>query len=316
MSKLLSILVCMLCTQFIHAKVLLITHAHNRPEFIEWQYHCFKKFFTDEYEFVVYNDAVSPKTHRAINNLCNKLGITCVPLPQEIHSHLYPVTLPQERFWAHPSNRHADGIRYSFYDKGFNHDGIVVLIDSDFFPIRPISIVDLLGDNDIASLMRVAFDTRLPGWPRIDGLEYLWPPFVCLHMNRLPDKEGLDFSPGLFPTFTLDTGGHTLFYLQNHPQLKLKKLGLFHDVLDVAYLQVPRELPLETRTAELTKLGYSSKEITFILNRPGNATVEFAVDRHFLHYRGASYEHLYPHLLTDMDKKIEWVGNFMKDLIN
>jgi hypothetical protein len=316
MLKILCIFVCLFCTPLLSAKVLLITHAHNRPEFIEWQYHCFKKFLLDDYEFVVYNDAISPKVHRAINNLCKRLEISCIPIPQEIHAHLYPVTLPKERFWGHPSNRHYDCIRHSLYDRGFNHDGIVVIIDSDFFLIRPFSIVDLLGDNDITAIMRMSFDRNNPSWPRIPGLDYLWPGFTCIQMNRIPDKEGLDFSPGSYPSFTLDTGGHTLFYLQNHPQIKLKELGIYEHRLDWSYLQVPRELPIETRVAELTKLEFSPKEITFILNKPGNATVEFAVDRHFLHYRGASYEPVYGISQSDIDKKLEWVRNFIHDLLN
>jgi hypothetical protein len=315
MLKLFSILICILCTQFVHAKILLITHAHNRPEFIEWQYHCFKKFLLDDYEFVVYNDAVSPKVHRSINNVCKKLEITCIPIPQEIHAALYPVTLPKERFWGHPSNRHSDCITYSLQERGFNHDGVVVIIDSDFFLIRPLSIIELMDDHDIMAIMRVSFDSRVPGWPQVVGLEYLWPAFTCLQMNRLPDKQGLDFSPGIYPTFTLDTGGHTLFYLQKHRHLKLKELGLFNTGLDMAYLQVPRELPTEERISQLTNLGFTPKEITFILNRPGNATTEFAVDRHFLHYRGASYEHT-GSSQDDIDRKLEWVKNFMHDLVN
>ena len=41
----------------VNAKVLLITHAYNQPEFIKWQDAALKKFLKDEYEYVVFNDA-------------------------------------------------------------------------------------------------------------------------------------------------------------------------------------------------------------------------------------------------------------------
>jgi hypothetical protein len=316
MLRIACLFLCLFLTPLLNAKILLITHAHNRPEFIEWQHQCFKKFLQDDYEFIVYNDAVSPKVHRAIKNVCQRLGITHVPIPQEIHAALYPVTVPKERYWALPNNRHANCIQHSLDDRGFNHDGIVVIIDSDLFLIRPLSIEELMKDCDIAAIMRMSFDRNDPSWPRIDGLDYLWPGFTCLQMNRLPDKKGLDFYPGAYPTFSLDTGGHTLFYLQNHPHLRLKELDLFATSLDMKYLKVPGDLPTETRIDLLTTMGYNPQEISFILKRPGHVAIEFAFEHHFLHYRGGSYEHNYGSSQQDIERKLEWVKNFIQERIN
>ena len=48
------------------SKVLIITHAYNRPEFIPLQDITFKKFLKDDYEFVVFNDARDPKIKKDI----------------------------------------------------------------------------------------------------------------------------------------------------------------------------------------------------------------------------------------------------------
>jgi hypothetical protein len=319
MLKLFSALVCILCTQFVHAKILIITHAHNRPEFIEWQYLCFKKFLLDDYEFVVFNDAVVPKHFRAIKEMCSKLQIKCFPIPQEIHSHLYPLILPPERFFAHPSNRHADGIQYSFQQLGFDYDGIVALVDSDLFFIRPISIVNLLEDCDIAAVTSPGFkyEWQINKLYRRDPIKYLWPGVVFMHMNRLPNKQDLDFTPGDYGSFTLDTGGHTYFYLKNNPTVRLKELDEFHFQMNKDYLQISMDLPEDEKIEKLRFLNFNTKEMKFLLNRPHGVDVEFGFNNHFLHYRGASFEmtSIMNHSQEYVDTKTLWIRGFIEDLL-
>ena len=51
-------------------KILIITHAYNRPEFIEIQHLTFQKFLADEYEFVVFNDAPTDAMANQISKAC------------------------------------------------------------------------------------------------------------------------------------------------------------------------------------------------------------------------------------------------------
>jgi len=48
-------------------KVLVLTCAFNRPDFIELQYKTFKAFLNDDYEFVVFNDANNRSTYLKIH---------------------------------------------------------------------------------------------------------------------------------------------------------------------------------------------------------------------------------------------------------
>ena len=56
----------------IHAKILIYTFAYNRPDFIEIQYHTFKKFLKEEFELVVFNDARKEEMKQEIDSMCKK----------------------------------------------------------------------------------------------------------------------------------------------------------------------------------------------------------------------------------------------------
>jgi hypothetical protein len=210
----------MLFVSTLHAKVLIITHAYNRPEFIDYQVKCFQKFLQDDYEFVVFNDAPPGMTHDAIVEACSKHTIRCLPIPQEIHHH------PQESEWwqnntaAEGTKRHVDGIQYSLDLMGYEHDGIVAFFDSDLFLIKPFSIEKALAKHDIVSMMR---------FPMIgtNDVLHLWPGLCFLAMHRLPEKHTLDFKCGALNNRILDTGGYTYFYLRDHPEVSLLSLGIF-----------------------------------------------------------------------------------------
>ena len=74
--------------------------------------------------------------------------------------------------------RHVNSVQYSLDTLGFNHDGIVMIIDSDMFLIKPFSVNDYVRDFDIVAGHRGAGP----------GVEYLWPGLTMLAMDRLPIK--------------------------------------------------------------------------------------------------------------------------------
>jgi hypothetical protein len=191
------------------AKILIITHAFNRPDFIEIQHLTFQKFLLDDYEFVIFNDAPPGPDHDAIEHMCENFGILHIPIPQELHA--YPLR---------PSERHCDGIRYSLETLGFDYDGIVAFFDSDLFLIRPLSIEALMEGFDIASAYRRGV------WGEGTHLQYLWPGLCFLRMNTLPNKETLNFNNGVIDGFAVDSGGHTYNYLQAN-DVNIKFLGEF-----------------------------------------------------------------------------------------
>lgn len=277
------VLLLLLFSIHIHAKVLIITHAYNKPEFIEWQTRCFKKFLLDDYEFVVFNDAPPGPMHDSIVAMCAQLHLQCIPIPQEIHNH------PQEEiYWetdpaATGTKRHTDGIQYSFDLIGYNHPGPVILIDSDLFIIKPFSAEKSLEHFDIVSLVRAPLISN----PRAAPIMHLWPGFSLLAMDRLPNKQTLDYKCGNINGHIVDTGGYTYHYLKNNPSVRFLSIGEMTLDQRFHYRSLSHK-PISERLIDFVNMGFDSREIPWLLKYP-NLNVEFFFYAHFLHYGEGRY---------------------------
>ena len=125
----------------IYAKVLVITHNYNRPEFISLQLNCFNKFLEDDFEYVVFNDAVDQNFINNINITCKQLGVQCIRVPQEGR----PTAPAAAKDAFKTSIRHAQALQFSMNVIASQHDDIVMLIDNDInslFKEEPSSIED------------------------------------------------------------------------------------------------------------------------------------------------------------------------------
>lgn len=285
MKKMISEVICFYCVLFLNSlvaedKVLIITHSYCRPEFIEWQYKTFKKFIQDNYEFVVFNDATTDVVRESIVSKCKELAIQCIQIPQEIHARPYLPRWNNESLQA-ANFRHACCIQYSMDVLGFDRDGIVCIIDSDAFFVRPISITEYMKDADIAAYIRTGIRNSV----------YYISPIICfLKMNKLPDKRTLNFNTGAIDGILVDSGGYTHYYFKQHPEVKVKRiLPLFSHQLFLGDSHVNisvASLSDSAKTECYGTMGFNDKEIKFLLKRPD--TFDFFLESHMLHYRGAS----------------------------
>jgi hypothetical protein len=203
------VLLAFVVCQGFSADILLFTYAYNRPDFIEIQYKTFKKFLKDDYEFVVFNDARDHNMEQQIINMCKRLGIRCVRIPQEIHERPYLKRWPEESKHA-PAVRNCNVVMYSLNEVGFKHDGIVALFDSDLFLVRDFSISEYTKGYDLAGLPQ----------PRND-ISYIWIGLAFLDMRTMPNKTTIDFNCGRVGNQPVDAGGQTYYYLKNNPQLRV-----------------------------------------------------------------------------------------------
>ncbi len=268
----------------LNAEVLIITHSYNRPDFIDIQCRTFKKFLKDTYRFVVFNDATDPELNGKINDVCKLYGIDCVEIPQEIHTRPYHKREPGDPL-NRPNIRHCNCIQYSLDTLGFNHNGPVAIVDSDIFLIRPISIEALLREVDIVAPIRGAENKVF----------YLWPGLCFLAMDRLPEKETMNFNCGMVNNAIVDSGGHTYTYLINHPEVTFKNAieywayQLFCPDRFVPDHMIDTTTPVEIQIQRLSQMGFNEREIAFLQKKPHS--INFALDNHFLHYRaGTNYD--------------------------
>ena len=212
------------------SSILIITHCFNRPDFIEWQYRCFKRFLHDDYEYVIFNDAQDLTLEKKINEICNLLGVRSIRIPQinRVRPKDSPLTLSS---W-----RHSQAIRFSMEQLGFSHDGIVMLIDSDMFLIKDFCVEDFLQNYDIAGIQQIR------------GHTYLWQGLIFFRMNNLPNKESMNFNPTCVQGIWDDTGGAMHHYFQENQTIKI----LFFEQKYRMFLD--NDLMVYTWSSQLTRI--------------------------------------------------------------
>ena len=264
----------------ISAKVLIITHSYSRPDLIALQVKTFKALLQDEYEFVVFNDASNENMAVEIETMCIQQNIKCMRIPQEIHTQPYLPRNPNDDL-QQANIRHANCIQYSLDVLGFDHDGVVFIVDSDMFLIRPFSIEKYMQNKDVATLVKRSYH---PG-------RYFCPAICFLSMDQIPDKRSLNFNVTTVNNSPVDSGGATYYYWIKHPNIVveyIKPIYCSQLYLGDLHYNLPANnfLSDDTKLSIYFSLGFNDQEIKFLLKNPD--TFEFYLDNHFIHYRGAS----------------------------
>lgn len=275
-------------------KVLIITHSFDRPEFIELQDHTFKALLQDDYEFLVMNDAPNIHMSKLIEQKCNQLNIKSIKIPREIHLKS-----------KHPTEEVTDSLQYSMDNIGFNHDGIVALIDSDIFLIKPFSITQYLKGFDLSGHKQ---QRPLTG-PAV--VTYLWQGLILMDMRTLPNKKSMNFDCGTINNQPVDACGHLHYYLKNNPSLKIKYYS--EPTPDAAGIKITE---LSTDQESLQRAGYDSNTINFILDYKkfdDPYSMEFHLDKNFIHYRAGGNWIQKP--ASYHNKKITILTNYIDTII-
>jgi len=294
------------CLPQLQAKVRILTFHYNRPEFLELQIRTLQKFIQDDYELFIFNDAKSDTIRDAINEICARHSVNCLRYEQEWH-HLNPVNETLRGHFQNPSIksylgfrytgdvtdlpsvRHAHVIQFALDRFGYTHDDLVVILDGDMFPIRPVSIHALQENYDVIGLYRFV--------PK-QNIGYLWVPFISLNMPRLPNKSEVKFDLALVNGMLADTGTAFYNYLKRHPGVSVKTYPNFEK--SYSYRAMSNE--------KMRELGFTDDEISYcqelntgLKHSRGLETeinlnptivdsgVEFHIDRRFLHFGGSSY---------------------------
>ena len=289
------------------AKVRIFTFHYNKPDFIEFQHRTLEKFLQDNYELIVFNDAREEEYNVAIRNTCERLGIKCIryepewhfiePLNDLIYSYVINpnvqlhVGFSPDLFGIanQPSVRHCHVIQYALNQHGYSHDDIVVILDGDCFPIRPVSIRALIAGKGMIGAYR---------YVREEGIGYMWVPFVRIDTPHLHDHADLMFHLDVINNKLHDSGAHSYHYMVNHPQVVVGMYAwhassTFHDKSDGCMYQH----------------GFNAAEIELTKALPWPSCVEFHVDHHFLHFGASSF------YLEGHDDKVRCIKDFLNKIL-
>lgn len=237
--------------------ILIMTHSFNRPDFIEIQEKTFKKFLKEDYTFAVFNDAPQEEISQQIIETCNRLNLPCIRIPQSIHDIPYLERLPGEDY-HHPAVRCANVVQFSLDTLGFDHDGIVIIIDSDMFLVKEFCMQEFLDGFDIAGVLQSR-----------QHIKYIWNGLVFFNMQTLPDKKTINFNCGKVNGIGVDVGGQTYHYFKDHQEVMIQPIDNQH---------YPANFILSETTHENVKFLFSHDCNNF----------EFLLKNSFFHYRGGA----------------------------
>jgi len=310
------------------ATIRILTFHYNQPDFVEIQYKTLAKFLKDDFELIVFNDAKTEEYEKLIEQTCNKYQIKHVRFEQEWHrtdplntyikkrleepttigTWGYDASTSLEEIQNNPSIRHNHVIQYALDHFGYDHDDIVVVMDADNFLIKPLSIRELLGSNDI-----IGFDR----WPDNlaekrcrsqlavpKGHEIFWVVFIAFNPRKLPCVRELHFHTDvvtgnqLLPENTLSDSGAAIYqYLWKHPDLQLQT---YPWQSSYTYRCFSDE--------KLSELGISVPAKQFIRAiSPDN--VQFFVFEHFIHFSAHTWKG------GNHELKVNYFHQFIEDIL-
>lgn len=221
--------------------ITIFSYAVNNNFPIDIQYNNFKKHIKENFEFILFNDANNSTNMDDINNIAEKLNIKCVKVPQEIHTAYSNLS---------PSLAYAETLNWSIQEYAMKNNSldIILQVHTDVFPIKSLSIMDLLDGNAIAT----TFEIR-----NVDGLilKYFYPALTLIDLNSIKDvvkdlkynccsvncekntnkhisitdEDNISYTNKNFTvdkiSQRLDTGGMTIYFIEKHSSKKIKYLN-------------------------------------------------------------------------------------------
>lgn len=296
-----------------YTKILIITHSYNRPDFIETQDATFKKFLKEPYRYVVFNDSRDEKICKEIERICKKLELECIRIPQDIHDKPYLARNGEPH--QTPSVRTAEAIQYSLDTLGFDHDDIVMIIDSDMFLVRDFVISDYMDGIDLAAVPQ-----------RRSHVQYIWNGIVFLNMKTMPNKRSFNFNCGWVDGVVTDTGGHTYYYLRAQPTLRFKPVKqycIYDATLACETCQQAAALNGDSSCVhqdarhytelDLIKNHFDKKSRDFLLKHPPYPFEFFVEGGIFFHYRAGGN---WNNQSSDYHaRKTQFITNYMDDVL-
>ena len=267
-----SILVLLFLSHLVYADVptLIFTYVYNRPDFVELHIRTFAAFFKSPYEYIVFNDAPNAEMSNKIEEVCSRYKVRCFRVPPH-HPHRQTA-----------SYRHMDGIRYSLETLGFDHNGIVMMVDADMFLIRPFSVAEYMKGSDFVGGYQGRFlngkGVSIQESDFVQGLSfsegnkivYTSPCLVFMNMGNLPNKRTLNFDGDRVEGVACDVGGHTYYYFRDNSEVKSR-----------FYTAVTQSV-LRTFSKPLREYGFDQNTANLI-NEESNY-FEYHGDTYFLHF--------------------------------
>jgi hypothetical protein len=233
-----------------------------KPEFINIQNEKLNEYCTDNFRLNIINNGVDDKTKVNIKNICNDLNINCIDFNRPSH-------IPEYCSWSH-----SEAVEYVLdnYIRQDDKEDITVIIDSDVFPFKQFSFIELLNGNEVAGIHQ----QRLIG-----NINYEYLSAILIIFKNNIDLQNFNFRRGVG-----DTGAGTSYLIQKHETCYLKHTATIDIESDYIFQGIIDDFPYK-------------KEYT----------CQF-IDKSLIHYaRGSNWNEIDPDY---HNQKFNFVLNFLK----
>ena len=211
-------------------KITIYTLADKRPDFIPVQDETLKKFVKDEYEYVVFNNAIDSKRRREeISRICKERNIKCVEVKKNPRLNLIggQKAISWLGSYNNPNLACAYPIKWAWEKMcDDNKDKIFIIIDSDMFLCRPLSFNEELYDHDAAVMLQY----RGPTQNRENAaVTYVWNGICVFDTDKIENIKKMNWDCGVVKKsfingYPVDVGGYIHFWLKEN-DIKIRHLS-------------------------------------------------------------------------------------------
>lgn len=181
---------------------LIIVVCFNRPDLIEPQYRTISKFFKKPYKLVIYNNADRTEHRNGIRDICERLGIEHNYVPSRVISN------------REASISCGQSCQYAISQSGFDHDGPVLLLDSDVFFVKEFNPHEYLVNNDIVGIGQ-----------QKEHVFYYTNQLFLFNPTTLPNVHDMDIRCGYIDGILCDVGGYIHHYFVKYPHVRKGGFG-------------------------------------------------------------------------------------------
>lgn len=197
------------------AKFKIFSIHYNKPQYIYTQYRSFVRHFKVPFEFTVVNNAIDFNLKNHITQECSKLSITCLDSSNSVYSL--------------NSNSHIHGLQV--VSRNIKEGENILILDHDVFMIEDIP-ENYFEEWDLKYLIQ-----------KRGEVEYPW--IGLFFLQNIKDISNINFNLGNINGEECDTGGYMYYYLQKHPELRMKYIeevhqthGELHACLDRVFIHL------------------------------------------------------------------------------
>ena len=213
--------------------VKIYTFSHKRPDFLELQLKSFHKNIEDDFEFIVFNNAIfdhDKKNYIDIQGFCKTNNIKCIDIEKDeiLINEIYNYqnnngpekVFNNENLYTNSGIACAYPLCFAWKHYISKTDDLVCIIDSDMFFIDKENIGKLLNEFDLLFVAQSRIGENIK-------IEYMWNGISYLNLSTLPQKETLNWWCGECEGVSGDVGAHTHYYLsENQNLIKIKHLSI------------------------------------------------------------------------------------------